>query len=188
MTRYFVSAEKWHSDGSYKQDPNYLTMLHSVEIPPEGGDTGFASMVAAFAALPEEDKEFLRGKKMVHPYVHGNSKIKDWTGTKLEPAVHPVVRTLPNGIEALYLSQYEGAHILDMDRAESDKLIQRLFDFATQPEFGYTHHWKLADTLIWNNRGVVHQARYFDRKYRRLLNRTETIRETEAVRKAMATA
>jgi alpha-ketoglutarate-dependent taurine dioxygenase len=181
MTRYFISAEKWHSDGSYKQQPNYLTMLHSLEIPPEGGETWFASTVAAFAALPEDRKAFLRSKQMVHPYVHGNSKIKDWKGTALEPAVHPVVRTLPNGIESLFLSPYDGAHILDIPREDSDRIIAELFVFVTQPQFMYKHRWRLTDTLIWNNRGVIHQAQHYDRKYRRLLQRTETVREPAPV-------
>lgn len=177
MTRYFVSAENWHSDGSYKQKPNYLTMLHSLEIPPEGGETWFASMVAAFAALPTEMKDRLRGKEMIHPYIHGNSKIKDWTGADLKPALHPVVRTLPDGQEALYLSSYEGGLIIGMSQGESDRLVAELFAFATQPQFKYQHRWRVADTLIWNNRGLIHQARPYDRKYRRLLQRTETVGE-----------
>jgi alpha-ketoglutarate-dependent taurine dioxygenase len=177
MTRYFISAENWHSDGSYKQQPNYLTMLHSLEIPPEGGETWFASMVAAFAALPEDKKVFLRGKEMIHPYIHGNSKVKDWTGADLKPACHPVVRVLPSGQEALFLSSYEGGQIIGMPQAESDALVAELFAFATQPQFMYKHRWKLADTLIWNNRGLIHQAQHYDRKYRRLLQRTETVNE-----------
>jgi taurine dioxygenase/putative 2-oxoglutarate oxygenase len=173
MTRYFVSAEKWHSDGSFKQVPNYLTMLHSLEIPPEGGETWFASMVAALAALPDETKALLRGKQMEHPYVHGNSKIKDWKGKALPKAVHPVIRTLPDGREALFLSSYEGGRILGMAQQESDRMVAELFEFATQPKFVYKHQWRLSDTLIWNNRGVIHQAQYYDRKYRRLLQRTE---------------
>jgi taurine dioxygenase/putative 2-oxoglutarate oxygenase len=177
MTRYFVSAEKWHSDGSYKQKPNYLTMLHSLEIPPEGGETWFASMVAAFAALPAETRDFLRGKQMRHPYIHGNSKVKEWTGKALEPATHPMVRTLADGQEALYMSSYEGGVILGIPQDESDRIVAELFDFATQPQFMYKHRWRLSDTLIWNNRGLIHQAQYYDRKYRRLLQRTETVGE-----------
>jgi alpha-ketoglutarate-dependent taurine dioxygenase len=130
-------------------------------------------MVAALAALPAETKALLRGKQMEHPYVHGNSKIKDWKGKALPPAIHPVIRTLPDGREALFLSSYEGGRILGMAQQESDRIVAELFEFATQPKFVYKHQWRLSDTLIWNNRGVIHQAQYYDRKYRRLLQRTE---------------
>jgi taurine dioxygenase/putative 2-oxoglutarate oxygenase len=179
MTRYFISAENWHSDGSYKQKPNYLTMLHSLEIPPEGGETWFASMVEAFSALPPEKQDLLRGKEMTHPYIHGNSKIKDWEGADLKPACHSLVRKLPDGSEALYLSSYSGGQIVGMEAQESADLIAELFAFATQPRFMYKHRWRLADTLIWNNRGLIHQAQHYDRKYRRLLQRTETVGENQ---------
>src|SRR3546814_5304352 len=79
MTVYFKAAEFWHSDGDYKERPNYLTILHSLEIPPAGGDTWFASMVSAWEQLPEAKRAMLSGKQMEHPY-RGKVSAKGWNG------------------------------------------------------------------------------------------------------------
>ena len=67
-----------------------------------------------------------------------------------------------------------------MEQEERDQLFKYLIDFVTSGPFTYTHKWQLGDTLLWNNRGLVHSARGWDRtKHRRLLQRCE-IRETAA--------
>ena len=168
---YAREAEKWHSDGSFRPVPNYLTVLHSLEIPPEGGDTHFASMVAAFEALDPSLQNKLRALQMEHPYPHRGVVIQDWKGQAIKSSTHPVVRRLQDGREALFISIR--GRIPGMDPAENAKLIDDLFVHATQPQFVYAHHWKAGDTLIWNNRGLIHQAQLYDGKYRRLLQRTE---------------
>ena len=37
----------WHTDKSYHDIPSLLTMLHAVELPPDGGETQFANMAMA---------------------------------------------------------------------------------------------------------------------------------------------
>ena len=127
-------------------------------------------------------KAFLDGKTMSHPYPNQSKKIESWVGVSVDLAVHPVVRTLPGGRKSLLLPNRHNTHpqIVGMDAAESDKLIQELFDHVTSGPFTYTHNWKLGDTLAWNNRGVVHSARGWDSaKYKRLLQRSE-VSETTA--------
>lgn len=175
VTRYNDAAEDWHSDGSFKEEPNYLTTLHGLEIPPERGETWYVSMVAAYAALSDEMKARIADLKMTHPYPSQNNKVKDWEATKFEAAIHPLVRQLPGGQTALFLAHPKsGGKIVGMDPDESDSLAQELLDFAVSGPFTYQHKWQLHDTLIWNNRGLVHSARGWDRtRYRRLLQRTE---------------
>lgn len=172
-TQFTYAPEKWHSDGSYKPVPNYLTMLHALEIPPEGGETWFASMAAAYQALPDKTKAQIAGKQMGHPYPNSGKTVKGWKGTELEVQLHPLVREIPGGQKALFLSPF-GGKIVGMDQPESDELVRELFDFATGGAFTYRHQWRLGDTLIWNNRGLVHSAQPWDRvRHRRLLQRTE---------------
>lgn len=175
FTSYVDAAEPWHSDGSFKPIPTYLTILHALEIPPERGDTGYASMVAAYEALPQEKKGLLAGKQKSHPYPNSQLKVKDWDGVKIEASVHPVVRELPDGRKALFLANpFSDGQILSMDSAKSAALAKELLEFATSGPFTYVHKWQLGDTLIWINRGVVHSARGWDRvNHRRLLQRSE---------------
>ena len=42
--------------------------LHAQDLPREGGDTSFASMYAAYAALPAEIKRRIEGKRAIHSY------------------------------------------------------------------------------------------------------------------------
>jgi alpha-ketoglutarate-dependent taurine dioxygenase len=172
-TLFTYAPEKWHSDGSYKPQPNYLTILHALEIPPEGGETWFASLVAAYEALPEKTKVFIANKAMEHPYPNSGKNLGGMTGRKLDVVIHPLVRELMGGQKALLFSAF-GGHIIGMDPDESDTLVKDLLELATGGEFTYKHQWRLGDTLIWNNRGVMHTGRPWDRvRHRRLLQRTE---------------
>lgn len=175
--KYGEGGEPWHSDGSFKREPNYVTMLHALEIPPERGDTWYVSMVAAYEALPQEMKDRLAGMEMTHPYASENLKADGWEGTKVGATVHPIVRDIPGGKKALFLAHAaSNGKIVGMSSDESDALVQELYDHATQDRFIYKHKWQLHDVLIWNNRGIVHSARGWDRsKYRRLMQRSETL-------------
>ncbi|MDX3911761.1 MAG: TauD/TfdA family dioxygenase [Sphingobium sp.] len=174
---YGDGGEPWHSDGSFKSEPNYITLLHALEIPPERGDTWYASMVAAYENLSQDMKDRLEGLEMTHPYASENKAADGWEGTKLGATVHPLVRTIPGGQKALFLAHAASdGKIIGMDPTEGAALLQQLFDHATQEQFIYKHKWQLHDLLIWNNRGVIHSARGWDRsKFRRLMQRSETL-------------
>lgn len=178
---YGDAGEPWHSDGSFKAEPNYLTILHGLEIPPERGDTWYASTVAAYEALPEAMKDKIADLHMTHPYPSRKKKTDDWEATQFEEVTHPLVREIPGGKKSLFLAHptSEG-RIFGMDADASDALLKELYDHITGDRFIYKHKWQLGDTLLWNNRGVVHSARGWDRsRYRRLLQRSETARANE---------
>src|SRR5215471_11045525 len=52
-------AEQWHTDHTNREHPPAATMLYGVEIPSAGGNTSVASMRAAYAALPEDERRRL---------------------------------------------------------------------------------------------------------------------------------
>ena len=60
-----------------------------------------------------------------------------------------------------------------MGFAESEALLVRLRDWATQPQFVYRHHWSLGDMVIWDNTGTMHRALAYDHKSGRLMHRTK---------------
>ena len=154
----------WHADSSFKTMPARASLLSAREIPSQGGDTQYASMRAAYAALPDEDKRLVEGLVAVHDFGWSRSRIDAALVTDAERAANPPVRQAvvvdsPNG-KALYL----GAHarfIEGMDEAEGRALIDRLIAFGTQERFIYSHRWTPHDLIMWDNRAVLHRATPF---------------------------
>ena len=50
----FFGEWEWHTDMSYIEVPPTFSLLHSRQVPANGGDTGFCSQVMAAAALPAD--------------------------------------------------------------------------------------------------------------------------------------
>jgi len=169
----------WHTDKSYHAVPSLLTMLHAVELPPQGGDTQFANTAMAYAALPEETKARIAGLRVVHSWESSrrNSGSRPASEDEIRerpPVVHPLVRAHPEtGAKTLYLGLH-ASHIDGMPEAEGRGLLAELLDHATQPEFIYTHHWRMGDLVIWDNRCLLHRAvaNYEMTQHRRILHRT----------------
>ena len=157
--------QAWHHDSSFKPAAARISILSAREIPSAGGNTEFAGMRAAFAALDPAEQARLRPLRAVHDFAWSRRRVDPALVTPAEEAAHPPVRQPvvraenPHG-EALYL----GAHarrIEGWDEAESRALIDRLVGFATQARFVYSHRWAPGDVLVWDNRAVMHRATPF---------------------------
>lgn len=155
----------WHTDSSFKAIPARASMLSARAIPSAGGDTEFASMRAAYAALPEALKREVEGKVAIHDYAHSRDRIDRELMTPAERAALPPVRqalVLDHGPfgRSLYLASHL-ARIEGMDEEASRALIERLMEFATQQRFVFTHRWSPHDLVLWDNRAVMHRATPF---------------------------
>ncbi len=169
----------WHTDKSYHAVPSLLTMLHAIELPPDGGDTQFANMVLAYAALPEEMQRRIAGLQCTHSWeasrlASGSRPASAEEIRERPPVSHPLVRTHPDtGAKALYMGTH-AATIDGMPEAEGKALLAQLLEHATQPQFVYTHHWRAGDLVLWDNRALLHRAvaNYAMGQHRRVLHRT----------------
>lgn len=166
----------WHSDLCYLPMPSKLTILHSLEVPERDGivygNTNFAGMAAAYESLPEETKRRLQGLKAANSYRSmWNRKAREFGVRKLlsekelekypPDAIHPAVRTHPaTGRKCLYVCEGYTNRILGIPEAESDELLQQLFQHAIRPEFIYSHKWRVGDVLMWDNCAVQHKASF----------------------------
>ena len=56
----------WHTDMSYNEVPPKASILHAIEIPSRGGDTGYANMYMAYETLPEDTKRRIAGLTCKH--------------------------------------------------------------------------------------------------------------------------
>lgn len=172
----------WHSDVSYEDVPPMGSLLYALEIPPEGGDTLFASQTRAYENLPEALKRRIAGLKARHVFNYG--KIQAQPGStraaltpeqqaQLTGAVHPVVRTHPEtGRKALYVSPGFTVAIEGLGEAESKSLLAELFGYATDAAVIYRHVWQPHDAVLWDNRCLMHHATTYPPQYVRHMHRT----------------
>ncbi|HVZ15344.1 MAG TPA: TauD/TfdA family dioxygenase [Bauldia sp.] len=173
-----MRTEKWHTDSSFKRIPALASLLSGRVIPPEGGNTEFASQRAAYAALPEARREQVETLVAIHDVATVREHVKEGMFDKdqkkrLPPVEQPVVRVNPvNGLKNLFV----GAHakmIVGMDEEKGKALLDELTDFCTQPQFVYSHKWRPFDLVMWDNRCTLHRATTFDKsKYGRTVHRS----------------
>ena len=158
---YRRGAEGWHTDGAYDQEPFKATQLYALAVPSRGGDTLFASMYAAYEAMPPRLKGRLEGLKGAFTYGGRrkatallNEEDRDWT-----PVFHPIIRTHPEtGRKGLYFDPGKILRIEGLDESESDALIEELTGYMIQPDAQYRHRWRKGDIVIWDNRCSYHKA------------------------------
>jgi taurine dioxygenase len=167
----------FHHDMIHKDVPSKATMLYSVEIPSHGGDTLFASGYAAYETLDPAIRDRLEGKRALHHYNYGSTQRGDDRGTEaFNECVHPVFRTHEEtGRKAVYVNRLMTVKIVDMEAAESERLLNILFDHAEKPEFVYAHTWRKGDVLLWDNRCSSHARTDFPSEQRRLMLRTTVV-------------
>jgi len=157
----------WHTDSSFKRVPALASLLYARSIPPVGGHTEFADERAAYDALPEEMKRRLDSLVAEHSIFNSRARLgftsfSDEERAGLPPVPQVLVRTHPeSGRKSLYLASHAG-RIFGMGEEEGRALIDQLVAHATQPQFVYTHRWRVHDLVIWDNRCTMHRGADFD--------------------------
>ena len=170
----------WHTDMSYIAVPPDASILYALEVPPEGGETGFCNMYLALETLPADLRQKLEGLTIKHDATHNSGGFLR-AGFELprDPSVspgptHPAVRTHPEtGINTLYLGRRPYSYIQDLTVAESEALLDRLWAHANNPDFAWYHTWAVGDVVMWDNRCTMHRRNSFASAARRIMHRTQ---------------
>jgi len=170
----------WHADMTYVEVPPKAAILYALEVPPDGGNTYFANMFAAFETLPEELKKAAAGRVAVHDASRNSAgmlrkgykevaDVRDTVGAR-----HPLLRTDPQtGRKALFLGRRPNSYVTGMSVPDSEALLDALWAHATEKRFTMCHQWRVGDVLMWNNLAVLHRRDPFDPKTRRVMHRTQ---------------
>ena len=159
--------DTWHTDVSFMPDPPLGSILSGVVIPPQGGDTAFADLQAAFDTLSAPIRALLAGLDAEHDgraefagFLADHPEGGQWNGrrfTLLEPVRHPVVRAHPvTARPGLFVNPTFTTRILGLSRAESRALLEFLYDHITRPERTFRHRWQTGDIVLWDNRATLH--------------------------------
>ena len=168
----------WHSDFSFKERPTAARMLVAMEVPPQdkGGNTLFLNAYAAYDALPADYKKELSGKTIKQGNVIDTAmKLRPGASLKddiryIDGPSHPIISTHPDtGCNHLFLGRRHAAYVNGMTLKDSEAFLNRLWDYATQERFVYTHRWNKGDVVVWDNRATVHKRDGFDPDSRRVL-------------------
>ena len=168
------AGQDWHTDMSYSSTIAYANVLHAIRIPRRGGrplgDTRFASMAAAYDALPPAMKERLRGLRAVHDFAKFWNNMRSRPGStrppltaaqraQKPPVSHPVVLYHPiSGRPLLYVNPGYAVRIEGFPQVQSDELLAFLFDHQLDPRFQYAHRWSEGDVLVWDDLVTLHCA------------------------------
>jgi taurine dioxygenase len=174
----------WHTDMSYNALPPRASLLYALEVPPDGGDTGFLNMYTAYETLSPELKRAIDGRTCIHDSSRNSAgELRKGFQRTLDVrhtpgAVHPLVRLHPvTKRKALFLGRRPGAYIHGLSIEESEKLLDAVWAHATQPRFAWYQKWRSGDLVMWDNRCVMHRRDAFDESLRRLMHRTQIVGE-----------
>jgi taurine dioxygenase len=171
-----ANGEGWHTDVSCDPEPPMGSILYIKDCPPEGGDTLFANMYAAYDALSERMKSHLEGLEAVHDGEHVYRGLYANFGVADKPsypkARHPVVRTHPwTGRKCLYVNQGFTTQIVGLPFEESQALLGYLFRHMAHPLFQCRFRWSPNAIAFWDNRCAQHHAIWDYWPHRRYGNR-----------------
>jgi taurine dioxygenase len=163
----------FHTDYSYLAIPARATILYSIEVPEEGGDTLFANQYAAYDDLPAAMQARIETLTAIHHYgnrklVEGEDRMAASTLTAVQkeqmPLItHPLVRRHPvTGRKALYAVSGSSYGIVGMPEDEALALLDELAAHATQDKYVLRFCYGVGDVVIWDNASLLHSATLTD--------------------------
>ena len=184
-THYQTGNHLWHSDSSFREVPSFVSILHAYEVPGEGGETQFASMRTAYAQAPGELREAIDPLHVIHDYVFSRSRVAPVDpnhAASLPPVMHRLVRRNPaNGLKNYYVGSHARS-VPGWSGIDSRRMLDDLLDRATRPQNVYSHRWRAGDTVIWDNRCILHRGTGYDAdRWRRRLRQTRVVGDEKGV-------
>ena len=181
---YLRATFDWHIDGCTPIGdtfPQMATVLSAVRVADRGGETEFASSYSAYDALTDEEKERFGSLRVVHSLEASQRRVTPdpspevlarWRSRRTHE--HPLVWTHRSGRKSLVLGA-SADYVVGMDREEGMTLLAELLERATGADKIYSHEWAVGDTVIWDNRGVLHRAAPYDPDSPREMLRTTVL-------------
>jgi taurine dioxygenase len=183
----------WHFDHCYNDQLNRAGVLRAVEIPPDGGRTGFVDGIALYAAVSPAVRDRIEGEMVIYAMdvILDNLRFGRPDGfveVTASPgavavmdeyehrprAIHPAVWTRASGEKVLHVSPWMAKGIVGRDDAEADALLTEVCDEIVEAARGlsYWHTWKPTDMVIWDNWRILHSVSGSAPDSRRCMHRT----------------
>jgi alpha-ketoglutarate-dependent taurine dioxygenase len=167
----------WHHDSTYMPVQAKGAVFSAEVVPSHGGATGFADMRAAYEALDDATRRRIGELRAYHSLYHSQAQVGhmakqgahnrgfdsdgDYNGYGFHDgpiSVRPLVKTHPETGRKNLLVGRHAYDVVGLDKAESERLLRELVDFACQAPRTYHHTWQAGDAVVWDNRRLMHQA------------------------------
>jgi taurine dioxygenase len=181
----------WHFDHCYNNELNRAGVLRAIDIPPEGGLTGFADGIDLYKKFSPELRQRIEGHKVIYTldldYEHmrfGKPATFRWLRSQagsralaeksktLPRAVHPAVWTRQSGEKVMHISPWMSVGLEGHEDPEGDALFEAVCQEVLAKVTPYFHQWKKTDMLIWDNWRMLHSVSGHDPRYARRMQRT----------------
>jgi taurine dioxygenase len=181
----------WHFDHCYNNELNRAGVLHAVEIPAQGGMTGFADGIQLYRTLSPELRQQLEDQRVIYTldlrYSHmrfgkpksfrnvkpgaGHEQMVEYART-LPRAIHPAIWTRKSGEKVLHVSPWMAVGIEHHEDPQGDALLEAVCEEIAEKVHPYFHKWKHTDMLIWDNWRMLHSVSGHDPEHARRMQRT----------------
>ena len=162
------------------------TLLSAHGVAESGGETEFASTYSAYDDLTDDEKERFESIRVVHTIEATQRRLtpdpspEELAMWRARPAKEqPLIWRHRSGRRSVVLGP-TADHVVGMDPAEGEALLDDVMARATAPDRVYRHEWRVGDLVIWDNRGVLHRALPYDPTSPRDMHRT-TLTGEEAI-------
>jgi len=181
----------WHFDNAYTKELCRAAILRAIEIPPEGGMTGFADGIQMYEAISSELRERFSDLKIIYdPHLLlENLRFglpADWRFLRIDEggrallestansprAVHPAIWQRETGEHVLHVGWQNAAGIYGHENPAGDALLEELCSEMTAKMTPYWHQWEPMDMVVFDNWRFVHAISGNDPKYARRMHRT----------------
>lgn len=181
----------WHFDHCYNNELNRAGVLRAIDIPPEGGMTGFADGIALYQSLSPELRKRIEGRKVIYTLdlrysvmrfgkpesfrllqaQDGHMQMAEYAKT-LPRAIHPAVWTRKSGEQVLHVSPWMAVGLEHHENPEGDQLLEAVCQEILAKVQPYFHKWQPTDMLIWDNWRLLHSVSGHDPQLARRMQRT----------------
>ncbi len=179
VVRAFETNKYWHQDNTYQPVQALGAVFSALTVPPQGGETAFADLAAAWDALAPAEQRRLEGLTALHS-VRLNPQnarkgeagpearltdLQGGTAARRRPLlkIHPVT-----GRKCLAVGRH--AYALEGWPQDSARaLLDQLTEQACQPPRVWAHRWTAGDAVLWDNIRLAHRALPWDMSQPRVM-------------------
>jgi alpha-ketoglutarate-dependent taurine dioxygenase len=182
--QYLKGTFEWHIDGTTLPpgvNPHAATVLTAIAVAEQGGQTEFASTYRAYVSLPPEERKRLGALRVLHStrailrrLVPDRGESANAQGAGDIDREHSLVWRHRSGRRSLVIGS-TADHVVGMDQHEGCALLAGLLERSTADGAVYRHNWSVGDTVMWDNRGMLHRVEPYDDQSPREMIRTSLL-------------